>query len=446
MYRVSTLFTRISTAIGVAVLLLGLAACANSEGGSSDGKTTVTFRIWSDPAVAAAYEQSFAEFTKQNPNITVQVNQVPWANYWDKLRADLSGGGGDDIFWTNAGNFSNYAENGNLVNVTESLPDRLGDWEPSAVEKYTLNGSLWGVPQLIDGGKVLYYNKKLVSAAGVDLANLTWDPKNTALDTFLPALQKLTVDSSGRTADQPGFDSSAVTQYGFNSAYDFDAIIGNFIGSNGGLYQNEGKYTFGSNPQAVEAIRYVVDLVNKSHVAPSAADTNDNADFSRNQFLQGKLAVFESGAYNLAYIDSGADFDWGLAEIPAGPAGRIPVTNSIIAAGNAKSKHLDAAHKVLEWIGSPQGSAPLGASGSLIPAVTAAQQAYFDYWSAKGVDASIFPEGVQHGVLKNDPVPNAQAAAADLKSAFQEIFAGRSASLPDALAKAEKTANEQISG
>lgn len=429
--------------LSIASLTIGLAACSSSE---DDGTSTVTFRIWSDDAVASAYEESFAAFEEQNPDIDVQVNQVPWKNYFDKLRADLSGGGGDDIFWVNAPNFSDYADNGSLVNVSETLPGAVSGWEPSAVEKYTRDGSLWGVPQLIDGGKVLYYNKKLVADAGIDLTNLTWDPSNAQVDTFLPALKKLTVDSSGRTADQPGFDASAVAQYGFNSAWDFDAIVGNFIASNGGQYQADGKYVFADDAAAVAAIEYVVGLVNDAHVSPSSADTNDNSNFSRDQFLQGKLAVFESGAYNLASISEGANFDWGLAPIPAGPKGRIPVTNSIIAAGNAATKHSDATQKVLEWIGSEEGSKPLGAQGSLIPAVTAAQQSYFDYWQTKGVDARLFPEGVQDGVLKNDPVPGAQAATADLESAWKEIFAGRAGSIPDALKKAQETANDQISG
>ncbi|WP_032401742.1 ABC transporter substrate-binding protein [Rhodococcoides fascians] len=436
-------FKRVVGIVGALTLAAGLTACGS---GDDSDAGTVTFRIWSDDAVAAAYEASFEEFTKKNPDITVQVNQVPWVNYWDKLRADLSGGGGDDIFWVNAPNFSSYADNGSLVDVSEALPDAISGFEDTAVRQYTRNDSLWGVPQLIDGGKVLYYNKKLVADAGVDLENLTWDPKNVAADTFLPALRKLTVDSAGRTAEQPGFDASQVTQYGFNAAYDFDAILGNFIGSNGGLYQEDGKYVFGSNERAIEAIQYAVGLVDDSKVAPSAADTNDNADFSVDQFLQGKLAVFESGAYNLAKIDEGADFEWGLAPIPAGPEGRIPVTNSVIAAANAKSGNNESVQKVLAWIGSSEGSAALGASGSLIPAVTGAQQSYFDYWSGKGVDASVFPKAVQEGVLVNDPVPGAQAAAADIDSAFKEIFAGRAGSIPEALTAAQDAANEQISG
>ena len=43
-------------------------------------------------------------------------------------------------------------------------------------------------------------------------------------------------------------------------------------------------------------------LINADHVAPPASDTNDNGDFSRNQFLQGRMALFQSGTYNLAAV------------------------------------------------------------------------------------------------------------------------------------------------
>ncbi|MET0991378.1 MAG: sugar ABC transporter substrate-binding protein [Lacisediminihabitans sp.] len=441
-------FTRLIAGVaGLAALAVGLSGCSDSGSADGAGDTpTVTFRIWSDDAVAAAYEKSFDAFTKANPDITVKVNQVPWANYWDKLRTDLSAGGGDDIFWTNAYNFAPYADNAKLVNVSSKLSNEVDAWEPSAVKQYTRKGSLWGVPQLIDGGKVLYYNKELVEKAGVDLTDLAWNPEHTADDTFLPALKKLTVDAAGRTADEPGFDGSNLAQYGFNASNDFDAIIGNFVGSNGGLYQSGGKYTFASNAKAEQAIEYVVNLVDKYHVAPSAADTNGNGDFTRDQFLQGKLAVFESGSYNLATIHSSAKFDWGIAPIPAGPAGRIPVTNSIIAAGNAGSKHADATLKVLRWIGSEKGSLALGASGSLIPAVTAAQGPYFDYWTKQGVDAKPFVDGVADGTLKNDVIPNAAATADDLTTALDEIFAGRSnGSVAAALKAAQTAANAGLS-
>src|SRR3569833_2998001 len=87
-------------AAAVAVALLG-SACSVS-GGSDDGvgRTTVTFRLW-DEQVAKAYRTSFDAFTKQHPDIKVDVQIVPWADYWTKLPTDISSGTAADIFWTN---------------------------------------------------------------------------------------------------------------------------------------------------------------------------------------------------------------------------------------------------------------------------------------------------------------------------------------------------------
>ena len=150
-----------------------------------------------------------------------------------------------------------------------------------------------------------------------------------------------------------------------------------------------------TTPAAVEAFTYLVELINADHVAPPASETNDNGDFSRNQFLAGKMALFQSGTYNLAAIAGQANFHWGVAMMPAGPKGRVSVTNGIAAAGNSASPHPDAVRQVLAWMGSTEGNQYLGRQGSAIPAVTAAQQVYFDYWLSKGVDVKPFFDGAR---------------------------------------------------
>ena len=70
------------TAAGAASLALVLAACSPASNSSDDDnssgdKTTVTFRLWDDVA-APAYEESFEEFEKQNEDIDVKVEVVPW--------------------------------------------------------------------------------------------------------------------------------------------------------------------------------------------------------------------------------------------------------------------------------------------------------------------------------------------------------------------------------
>ena len=70
-------------------------------------------------------------------------------------------------------------------------------------------------------------------------------------------------------------------------------------------------------------------------LTPPASDTNSNGDFSRNQFLAGRMALFQSGTYNLAAIAEDSRFRWGVVPMPIGPVGRVSVTNGIAAAGNS---------------------------------------------------------------------------------------------------------------
>jgi multiple sugar transport system substrate-binding protein len=213
--------------------VLAMAACSPAgpdDAPSGEGVTTVTVRLW-DEQVAAAYEQSFEEFSRQNPDVQVQLNVVPWADYFTGLTLDVASGTAEDVYWLNSSNFGALADGGKLIDVGRELAGDVGNWVPAAVEQYSRNGTLWGVPALTDGRIVVYYNRAMVDAAGVDPANLTWHPTDPAADTFLPAARRLTRDAAGATADQPGFDPGATTQYGFNAGRDLQAIYYNFVGS-----------------------------------------------------------------------------------------------------------------------------------------------------------------------------------------------------------------------
>src|SRR6185503_19654304 len=274
--------------------------------------------------------------------------------------------------------------------------------------------------QLTDAGIALYFNADLLDAAGVELRELLslhWSLDGD--DTLRPMLARLTFDSDGRSAATRGFDPRRIHQWGYNAANDLQGIYLNYIGSAGGVFSIGDRFAF-DNPQAAEAFEYLVRLINTDHVAPPASDTNDNGDFSRNQFLQGRMALFQSGTYNLAPVANQAPFRWGVAMMPSGPEGRVSVTNGIAAAGNSATKHPDAVRQVLAWMGSRPGNEFLGARGAAIPAVLAAQPVYYKYWKSRGVG---FAAGFDA-----------------LKPYFDEMFLGRS-DVPTSLSDAQRAAN-----
>jgi len=418
---------RFSTRMLAGLIAVGLLLVAGALvlGRTSDpsGKIVVTVRLW-DPQVAVAYAESFAEFNRSHPGIEVHTNVVPYANYFNTLRTDVAGGGADDIFWLNNANFAEYADNHRLMAVEPGA-----EWDPSVVAQFTRSGALWGVPQLTDAGIALYYNADLLAADGVDPADLDtvrWDPDPT-VDTLRPLLKRLT---HGR-------------QWGYNAANDLQAIYLNYIGSAGGTFSDGDRFAF-DNAQAATAFSYVVGLINTDRVSPPASDTNDNGDFSRNQFLAGRMALFQSGTYNLAQVAEQATFRWGVALLPTGPAGRVSVTNGIVAAGNPASRHPAAVRQVLAWLGSTRGNSYVGRQGAAIPAVLPAQQLYFDYWSAKGVDVAPFFRVLDGPRIPAPGGPGFAAGYQAIKPYFDEMFLGRTP-VDEALAAAERAANAAAS-
>jgi multiple sugar transport system substrate-binding protein len=444
--------TRIAAAIAAtAVAAVALAGCSGSSNGTDTSqKVTLTFRTW-DTNAAAAYKEAFAAYHKDNPNVTVTVDVVPWANYFTKLRTDIAGGSADDLFWINNSSYSGYASNGSLVNIdklygSDAASAKKG-WAPGVVAQFTQGGSLWGIPQTSDGGTALYYNKDLLTAAGLtpsDISKLTWSPTG-GTDTLLTTAEKLTKDAAGKTADQAGFSGTPV-QYGYSASQDLQAIYLPFIGSNGGTYQKGDAFTF-TNPKTEQAMQYVVDLINKYHVAPSAADTNTNGNFTLDAFNQGKLALFQSGLYNLANVQSAVKFNWGVTMMPAGPAGAVSVTNGIAVVGNAKSAHKAQLDALLKWLGTEKGNSFIGTTGANLPGVLAAQQVYLDYWKGKNVDVSPFFDVIKGGA-KTIAAPvgaNFVAGYTAYSPIFNQVFLGQTP-VDQGMQQAETAANAAIGG
>ncbi|MGB8405586.1 MAG: extracellular solute-binding protein, partial [Mycobacterium sp.] len=268
-------------------------------------------------------------------------------------------------------------------------------------------------------------------------ATLRWSPGQD--DTLRPLLARLTLDRNGIRADAPGFDAGQTKQWGYNAANDLQGIYLNYIGSAGGVFSDGDRFAF-DNPGARAAFDYLVRLINVDRVSPAASDTNDNGDFSRNQFLAGRMALFQSGTYNLAAIADQAKFHWGVAMMPSGPHGRVSVTNGIAAAGNSATPHVEATRAVLDWMGSADGNAFLGATGSAIPAVLGAQRVYLDYWARRHISVDPFFRVLDGPHLQAPGGTGFPAGFRAIKPYFDEMFLGR-ADVNSSLAQAQRAAN-----
>lgn len=418
----------------IGTLGLVLAACSPSadDGDSGDGdttattdttddadKVTVTFRLWDDTA-EPAYAESFAEFEAQNSDINVEIELVPWGDYWDQLPLDVSSGDMADIYWVNSSNFALYADNGNLINITEELGDDHDEWQQSVVDLYTRDDALWGVPQIWDS-IALFYNVDMVEEAGIDVSGLQWGGDD---DTLLPAAQALTVDADGNTADSADFDPNNVEVYGFNSQANLQAIYNPFLTANGAQFQDEdGNFAFAS-PEGVESFQYLVDLIHEYNVAPPAAETNTNGDITRDMFVRGELALFQSGPYHLKTVDENTEINWGLAPLVAGPEGSFSGSHGVVAVGNEQTENREETIRVMQWLGSAEGQMPLGEMGVSFPGVVDAQSSYVDYWAAQGIDVSVFIDAANGDTAMAPFGPDVNSGSQALTPKLLDVFLG----------------------
>ncbi|MGW4716341.1 ABC transporter substrate-binding protein [Nocardia sp. NPDC004260] len=417
--------TRVVLALALAAALLVAAALWLGRDGDGSGRTVVGLRIW-DESLVPAYQASLAEFERANPDLAVRITVVPWSSYRQKLRLDVAGGTADDLFWTNL--YEDYADAGRLLDIGATLgPEAASAWDPSAVAQYTRAGKLWAVPQFVDAGTGVYYNRDLLAAAHIDPAELTamrWSPGDD--DTLRPLLRRL----------------AAVAPWAYNAGHDFQSIELPYLGSNGARFQDDHDNFVFDSPQGVAAFDYLVRLI-ADGLAPSPADTNTNPDFAKNAFLQGKLALLQSGTFNLAQISEQARFEWGVALLPAGPAGRVSTNNAIGVAGNAATRHPDAVRRVLAWLGSGAGNRHLGEGGATIPAVVSEQQRYRDYWAGKGVDVSPFFDVLRGPRISSGGGPGFSAALRAVDPIFAEMYLGR-IPVPEALSRAQAAAEAAV--
>ena len=60
------------------------------------------------------YEQCAADFTAENPNITVNISQFGWGDYWD-LTAAFASDTAPDVFTDHLARYPEFVESGVLV-------------------------------------------------------------------------------------------------------------------------------------------------------------------------------------------------------------------------------------------------------------------------------------------------------------------------------------------
>lgn len=329
---------------------LALTACGSKP--AAEGPVEITFMMWGAPEELAVWQAVVDDFHTANPNITVKVDVSDWESYWTKLNTLIAGGTPPDVFAMDAPLFLDWQSRGALLNLQPYIDANAGfldGFYPQTLTAYKTTDGYYGLPRDFQT-IVLFYNKDMFDAAGVDYPSGYW-----TYDDLLAASKKLTLDKD---------NDGKIDQYGiWTDTWDMELFWSEAIWAYGGeIINDDHSKTLIGEGGARDAWVFI-DSLYKEGVMPTPTSSGEFGD----DLFQSKMAAMNTiGHWAVpGYVQAGINFD--VAPMPKGPAGQATSVNSAGFVVSKDSKNADAAFEFIKFALGESGQKRLTELGFAIP-------------------------------------------------------------------------------
>lgn len=249
-------------------------------------------------------------FNDTHPNIVVTSRAIPWGDIVAQLPPQVAAGRAPDVAVLNENVVTSFIARGALDEITPTMMQESGinkaRFYPSLFATADYEGKSYGVP-VSSVALGMYYNKDLMAKMGVQAV-----PKNR--EQFLAAARACTTDRAGRKPGQAGFDAKNLATWGagipigwMGGTVSYSVVRqngANLVGTN-----NDAAYT---SPEAVEAVQFLVDLVQKYNVSPA----NATEDSEIAAFRQGKACFNFNGVWRVNEYRGQQGLNFGVVPFP----------------------------------------------------------------------------------------------------------------------------------
>lgn len=275
-------------------------------------------------------------FTKENPNITVELEMVPAGEEEKKILLNHASGGSEyDMFFINHISTGMLAKAGAIADITDLSTAAgldINTFNDALKTTCYSDGKLYAIPFESDC-RLMSYNKKMFADAKIEV------PKT--VDEFMAAAKALTKD--GKYGFAQPFTSWSI-------AYELTEL---FYGDGGSLLIKDGdKYKANFNtPEGATFIKRMKELKN---YMPKDFISMDY-DKVKAAFLDGKVAMRVDGPWMLGDPTyQNAKIEIGTFPIPAGTVKSASVIGGWLYGISAGSKNKEATMKVIAYISKPE--------------------------------------------------------------------------------------------
>lgn len=305
----------------------------------------ITLMWWGD-----RYNRAFAQklvdiYNGKNPEIKIKL--FTSTNYESKLLSMCAGGMPPDIMLISAGKHLEYASKEIFLALDkyENNPDvetLKKDMWPYIWDDCRYKGKLYTVP-IWTNSIGIFYNKTLFDNAGVSYPTSDW-----TFDDLFDKAKRLTFDFDGDgRIDQFGFSGIPL----FVSSWNLDMLTQAFGGH---FYSEDGRSCLIDSKEAIEAIQWAIDLMNKHHICPTTVEVETGVTSAsgsgEDYFRAGKVAMVYWGRW---YIDTlrkkSPSLNWAVAPYPKGKK-KVMYQIVVYLAISSKTKYPDECWEFLKFM------------------------------------------------------------------------------------------------
>lgn len=404
-----------ATAAAAAAAALVLAGCGSSSGDGGD-----SLSVWLPPFASEDAEvgdlelwnEILAPFEEEH-DVDVDVTIVPWENFEERFLTGFSSGDGPDIGYMYAEMIGDYISRGQLSTFTVSDEQRETFYFP---DLGLYEGEQYGLPIVVGGARVLYYNQAILDEVGVE-APQTWDDLVSA---------STAIEAAGHTSLLMAWGEPGVGVLANNYI--------NFLWQAGGeIISEDGTSAAFNSPEGLEAAQFIHDLRFEHEILTDGTTAMSNPD-TVEQFAAGEAAfVFSSDAEAAIFAEAGIEM--GAVVLENAERATFVATDVLVMAESSSNKELA---EQLAWFMLSGPSMDRFATIAAYPPISSEQTT-----EANPMFADLY--SVDSDVLRQYPaVPNSANVYTSLYENLQQMLLG-SKTPEQALADAETAANESLS-
>jgi len=281
----------------------------------------VSFSGWGATQEDEGVRAAMKVFEEENPNIKMEWIHIPDTGaYNDRVLSMAAAGTPPDTGFIQSDIFTTYARDGVLLDITDRVKadSVIGQEnyfiEPQETQRSTFDGRWYGIGSTWVAPHI-YYNADVFEEAGLE------PPSNDAAqawewDHMLDIATQLTVDSNGNHPGDSGFDINNVARWGIHWPTWWIPLHAAMISNGGDWVDRETGLVVADQPEAIEAIQNIADLILTHQVMPHASVFQRSETSDVPQMLEGGLlAMAVDGSWALSWLTE-LDITLGTAVLP----------------------------------------------------------------------------------------------------------------------------------